>query len=224
MSRCKKEGVKLNSAFELLSCLALRKLYELLGSSNEEFSNFAFHTIVSLRNGQRTGQDSFGEDVMGFISGGLINRPDTLAINRIIENKSQFSELFWPLAKKLSDEMHFRLKNDPSRFFVKINPAGKGEMNFHYSTSNLGIIFTSEESDLEYFRFDLPKISHFATYDKNSTDRLFYVWFASLLNEVCFGTHFNSHFVDIPIMEKYLNIFKDFLDQLIKNEPIQSNL
>ena len=224
MSRCKKEGVKLNSAFELLSCLALRKLYDLLGSSNKEFSNFVYHTIVSLRNGQRTGQHSFGEDVMGFISGSLINRPDISSINRIMENKDKFSELFWPMAKNLSDEMHYRLKNDPNRFFLKMKPAVNGEMNFHYSTSNLGIVFTSEDSDLENFRFDLQKISHLATYDKNSTDRLFYVWFASISNEICFGTHFNSHFVDVPIMEKYLNIFNELLNQLIENEAIQSNL
>lgn len=208
----------------MLCCLALKKLYESYDASNDEFSNLVYHTVVSLRDGQRTGQGSFGENVMGLITGGLLTHPDTSAINRILENRDGLSELFWPLAKKWSNEMHNRLKNDPTRYFVKVNPPSKEEMNFHFTTSNMGVHFSSEDSDLEYFRFEIKKLASYPTSNKSANSRMFIIWICVYLDNLCFGLNFNSHFVDVSMMERYLNIFKSLLDELAKKETIQSNI
>lgn len=222
MLRAKKEGVKLNSVFELISCLALKKLYQSLRASNEEFSKLFYHTVISLRDGQRTRRSSINEEIMGLVSGGLLTNPDTSSINKIFENQDRLSEFFWPFAKKCSDEMHYRLKNDPTRFYVKCNPLGKEEMNFHFTSTNVGEHCSSEDAGLNYFK--LPNPITCVTSEENVYGRMFFIWIAVRFKKLYFGVGFNSHFVDISIMKSFRQFFIELINELVRKEPLQSNL
>ena len=222
MVRAKKEGVKLNTVFESICCLALKKLYQSLGASNEEFSKLFFRTVKNLRDGQRTGRSSINEEIMGLISGGLFTNPDTSSINKILENEDRLSVFFWPFAKKFSDEMHYRFKNDPNRFFVKCNPVGKEEMNFHFTSTNVGEHFSSEDAGLNYFNLANP--TTYLTSEENVYGRMFLIWVAFRFKKLYFGVTFNSHFVDISIMKNFRQFFIELIDELVRKEPLQSNL
>lgn len=222
MIRCTKEGAKINSALELISCLALKKLYQSCVAPDEEYSNMIYHTVISLRDGQRTGQKTVDQDTLGLVTGGLIIHPDISAIERMVKNEDKLNELFWPLAKKLSDEMHHRIQHDPSRYFVKIKPAARDEINFHFSISNLGMLDEKQFSQLSFFEFS-PGFS-LCSSDRDKNGRLFFIWFYGFYSgqRLGIGLYYNSHFIDESMMEKYIYFLNKLLEDVVKAELLKS--
>lgn len=220
MIRSKKEGAKVNSVLELIAILAFKKLYQTFGASDKEFSNLVYRTVVSLRDRLRTGGSTIDEDTLGLVTGGLITRPDISAIERIVKNEDKLGELLWPLAKKVSDELQHRILHDSSRFYVRFKPAASDEINFHFTTSNIGLYDEKQISGLSHFEL-LPG-TLFCTSDKNINCRLFLIWFYGLSSgrRLGCGVYYNSHFVDESIMERYVEFFKHFLNSLVTSETI----
>lgn len=224
MVRGKIEGAKINSILELITCLALKKLFQSYGASNQEFSNMVYQTVVSLRDGQRTGGSTVDQGSSGLVTGGLITHPDISAIENIAKNEDKLNELFWPLAKKFSDELHQRILHDPARFFLKLKPTTKDEINFHFQSSNLGITTHTENTNLSYFNLKLG--SSICTSSPDANDYMFVIWFSGELsgNLLRVGMYFNSHFIDESIVEKFIENFNNLLNSLVETEPIQAHL
>lgn len=209
----------------MLTCLALKKLFDSLGASEQEYSQLVYHTVINLRESQRTGKDSFEHKVMGLITGGLLTRPDVATIEKIAKNQDKYKELFWPMVKQCSQTMHERLINDPTRYFVKIKPAAKDEINFHFTVSNVGVM---PRRPLKYF--EILDAASLCTLERDINGRLFCNYFATAQSlhgdsmTLWCGLFYNSHYLDTFIVERYVEIFNSELKELVKNEPLKSNL
>lgn len=202
IDKCRKVGAKLTGTLEVIICLAFKQLYRRLKAKDEEISKISYYTVISLRNNL---EEKLNDETMGLCTGGLITSADMSDINELMLNK----EVFWPIAKKWSDKLHSRLKNDETRFFPKSKPTtGDDEMKYTFVLSNIGDL-----GKTSFGYFNVLDVECMSTFEPETKMRLFNTYFVTFDNRTRFKllAMYNSHFIDDFIVNLFIEIFSDLV-------------
>lgn len=191
----------MTGALEVISCLVIKELYEKRNAHEEESLQLAYFTVISNRNANK--DHKADDEAMGLCTGGLITSADISDIDQLIRNKHRIKETFWPIAKKWSDKIHDRLKNDKTRFFPKPKPTKNDEMNYQFLLSNIGDL-----GETSFGYFCVRDVAFWSSFQPDACMRLFASYPFTFDNGTKFKwvVMYNSHFIDTEIVEQLISI------------------
>lgn len=207
VSRCKEEKTKLTGCLELVSCLALKELYNKYGAS-KELDKVIYFIVMSLR---ELSKSRVNEETLGFCGGGLFNAIDSTQIDEVL--KDRLSN-FWPLARKLSQSLHARLKTDEWMDNLRTTGELSAVKNLlgHFLFSNVGDIRDDGKMDC----FKIENLIVLSSFDEDKNLRLYANYCATLNGRLIWIIHYNSFFIDSYLIDDLANFSLSILNDISK--------
>jgi hypothetical protein len=194
--------------------LAVASLYEKYGSQ-EEIDRLVYFTIICLRRFSKP--KTVAEDTMGLCTGGLFSGFDMNELRNLMKSNESLRAGFWKIAKRASDELHERHRSDNSKFFPKNKDSEKEEWNYHFATSNGGVI------KLNFFGrsgiFDVKDVFAFASINPDKNHRFFINYFYTNTDESFkWIIFYNSFFIDAFIIDDLILSISELLNTLLQEK------